>query len=58
MVRTMTDREVLEVQVIENLQRTDVHPLEVRLTQRLGVAIAPQHFVCSCVASTTPSCSA
>ena len=29
MVRTMTDREVLEVQVIENLQRADVHPLEV-----------------------------
>ena len=28
MVRTMTDREVLEVQVIENLQRVDVHPLE------------------------------
>jgi ParB/RepB/Spo0J family partition protein len=28
MVRTMTDREVLEVQVIENLQRADVHPLE------------------------------
>jgi ParB/RepB/Spo0J family partition protein len=30
MVRTMTDREVLEVQVIENLQRADVHLLEVR----------------------------
>src|SRR6266478_4195263 len=29
MVRAMTDREVLEVQVIENLQRADVHPLEV-----------------------------
>src|SRR5512138_1792447 len=28
MVREMTDREVLEVQVIENLQRADVHPLE------------------------------
>lgn len=28
MVRAMTDREVLEVQVIENLQRADVHPLE------------------------------
>ena len=28
MVRSMTDREVLEVQVIENLQRADVHPLE------------------------------
>jgi len=25
MVRTMTDRELLEVQVIENLQRADVH---------------------------------
>jgi len=32
MVRDMTDREVLEVQVIENLQRADVHPLEVRRT--------------------------
>src|SRR6266446_24067 len=27
-VREITDREVLEVQVIENLQRADVHPLE------------------------------
>jgi ParB-like chromosome segregation protein Spo0J len=27
MVRQMTDREVLEVQVIENLQRADVHAL-------------------------------
>src|SRR5213078_213049 len=28
MVQSMTDRVVLEVQVIENLQRADVHPLE------------------------------
>src|SRR3954451_9839864 len=28
MVREMTDSEVLEIQVIENLQRADVHPLE------------------------------
>jgi ParB/RepB/Spo0J family partition protein len=27
-IRLMTDREVLEVQVIENLHRADVHPLE------------------------------
>ena len=27
-VRVMSDQEVLEVQVIENLQREDVHPLE------------------------------
>jgi len=32
MVCEMTDREVLEVQIIENLQRADVHPLEVRRT--------------------------
>lgn len=28
LVRTLTDREVLEIQVTENLQRKDVHPLE------------------------------
>ena len=45
MVRTMTDREVLEVQVIENLQRVDVHPLEVRRTWRLGAALAIDMFL-------------
>ena len=44
MVRTMTDREVLEVQVIENLQRADVHPLEEAegfkaLNEQYGVSV-------------------
>jgi ParB family transcriptional regulator, chromosome partitioning protein len=44
MVREMTDREVLEVQVIENLQRADVHPLEEAagfkaLHEQYGVAV-------------------
>jgi ParB/RepB/Spo0J family partition protein len=44
MVRDMTDREVLEVQVIENLQRADVHPLEEAegfkaLHEQYGVAV-------------------
>jgi ParB family chromosome partitioning protein len=47
MVRTMTDREVLEVQVIENLQRTDVHPLEVRRIWRLGAALEPSTLFCA-----------
>src|SRR4051812_16415250 len=44
MVRAMTDREVLEVQVIENLQRADVHPLEEAegfkaLNEQYGVSV-------------------
>jgi ParB family chromosome partitioning protein len=59
MVRTMTDREVLEVQVIENLQRADVHPLEVRRTHRLCARpCAPTFSEQRSVASTTPSSSA
>ena len=50
-VRELTDAQALELQVIENMQRVDVHPLDEAQGYAALIELQPDTYTVECIAS-------